>query len=421
MYAISKDAPNEESMLKLAYKLCLLATMLPAMMFIVSNSFTIISLGSFQLSGIDVAIAFYCVSGGLMLVYHRVRSRLESLAVLLCALAFIGFIRGIPEFGLASAGNASRVLLFQVLALYLGLALGIPQMAETVERAFLLCGAATVVLFAFRLGIGNDLFVRDANFIGGEDRFLNANAALLLGICSAMLLRRYFCQCDSIARREKQYTNLFAAVICGVVLLVSGQVTATLAFLVGVGVFLFRRYTRYRWAVTLIAFLALLTVMVGIFTSTEEFWQEVGVRFVPEFLSKLSNQEGTGTWRIIGWEALLDKWKDMSELDKFIGQPAGIGFSRFLPSLGYEVNVSPHNHFLFILFLCGLLGFIAFLVLIVTPIFQRSTRPALETCSWDRSFHLALVWMGIVFSLGYQLPGEFCFLLGSVLGISRAS
>jgi hypothetical protein len=336
----------------------------------------------FQVYPIDLVIV---VLGATALERTAQRSTRNVPLALLILLLLVALGRGALAFGLAPSGNASRELLYLLVATAFTAAHQIPW--HSIER---LWTAAAVLLgigaINFWLSNGLGTYAQDGT------RALSAPQALLVAQAAILLLAH--------SERSHRYVGLM---FLGIVFLSQQRtVWATtilmLAVLVVVPSFDGKSDTRATARKVVAAGVVAVAAAVAL-----------GPRSLASSASaavEISTDGGTFGWRIQGWTGIVKDYLRSNGLDQLIGQPAGSGYSRLIN--GRLVAVTPHNMYVTILVSLGLIGLVA-LVLLLT----KATRQA-RSCAVGPCAVVAGAW---VFSFGYQL----LLFVGVLIGAALAS
>jgi hypothetical protein len=126
-------------------------------------------------------------------------------------------------------------------------------------------------------------------------------------------------------------------------------------------------------------------------------------------------ESGSGnlTWRVEGWEALVEAWSH-SSTDWAVGQPVGSGFARQVE--GLETNVHPHNFYIEILVRTGVVGLVALVALTVGLLRALWRTPTRDVGLLGPGVLPALLAMQIVWFLTWPPGSE----QGIVTGLAAA-
>jgi hypothetical protein len=340
------------------------------------------------------SVSIYLLDGVVLVLFAATvttvatQRRLSPFGFGLGLIVAIGAARAVSGTELQGIVNASRGIIYFLVALAFAEVCVGPDGWPVLERAWRMLAAGLVVWaawFVMRNGLGT--------YAATGERGLSAPQALIVGQAAVISLA-------SGARRHLLFLGA-----CGLALLATQQRTALAATALGVLVVTLRagrlssaratRVVRFSVAAGLVLTLALLMVGPG------------GLReSVSTAAASASTTSGTLGWRIDGWTELLDDYAQRSTGERLIGQPAGAGFGRYLD--GNLVTVSPHNMYLTILLVTGAVGLVVFLIIVVLALFHTRAGPL--------ALH-ALVWTALAFSIGYQLEPEQGLVLGAALAV----
>ena len=305
--------------------------------------------------------------------------------VVLLALLGLALLRGMPLFGGAATVNASREMLYLLIAAAFASTARLSW--RDVELAWMASSAVLVIsaaVFWTRNGFGT--YATDGS------RALNAAQSLIVAQTAVLVL----------GRRGGRATTL-TAVLLFVVLLLSQQRTAWATTVIMVAVLAYRRADQSEGRVRRRArlFLTAGAVAVAGLLAIGPSGLRAGISTAT---STISTDSGTFGWRVEGWIALYDRFRSGTSLDQMIGQLAGAGFARTIR--GNLVTVSPHNMYLTVLISLGLAGLTAFLYLLAQATRRASRQPT--------AVHAVILGMW-VYSIGYQIPATSGLLLGLAL------
>jgi len=344
----------------------------------------VVVMETIQVSALDYAILVLLGALGRGLLVGR---RLSMAVVVLLALLGLALLRGIADFGLETAVNAGRELLYVLVGVAFVTVCAPRQAWPAIQRLWTVAGAVFLgiaVVFLVRHGLGTYA-------VTGE-RALSASQALIVAQAGVIAL----------GRPGRWYPQAFAFACFGVVL-ASQQRTVWAAAAIAVLVLALKASPlgaehvspRVRVAVSVAVVGVLVLMAIG----------PAGLReSVSKATSTVSTTSGTFGWRIDGWEGLVRSYGERPITDQAVGQPGGAGFDREVG--GGLVTVSPHNMYLTVLLALGAVGLVALLVL-----YAEALRATVRT---NPRLH-ALVWSLVVFSIGYQIAAEDALILGAAL------
>src|SRR5690606_28911378 len=254
----------------------------------------------------------------------RRRLRIEHAALLLLAVfLFAGFVRGALVLDPSSAGTEFRSpFYFLAGTAYFASFEPLSKRIGWLLHAWI----ATAMVICF---ISVERF---AHALGGFDfsllRVVDSGVTLVLA--QAMLMCLYL-WLDS--KNPKLYRNL-ALILLPFVVIMQHRTVWVVLVVATVVILLWESRLRNR-LLGVIAVGAALTA-IGVLAVYGDRGSEV--------LSESVSDTGTFAWRVEGWSVLLqeqfaDRWHVVA------GRPMGAGFERFMPSLCYTLNVTPHNHY----------------------------------------------------------------------------
>lgn len=366
-------------------------------------SVALVTIGPIQVYFTDVAMLVVAAAMAVRLVQLAGRSRLPIalLALLGLVLVFsISFVRGVVEFGPQPPGvEFRRYLGFLAIGAYL---VTFRPGRERLRAILWIWVAAAYVLCALALyRWGMALMAGDV----GRLRVLGARETLM--IAQAMLM----CFHLVLVRDSGRFLRWSAAVFLPFVILLQHR-TIWVLLLVAV-VVMAAREGRLR------ARLAAALAFGGV-AGTVGALLLYGDRS-SEVLAESASQGGTFVWRLLGWRALLQEHV-VDPVATLIGEPFGAGFLRFLPELGYTVDVTPHNFYVTVLLRGGLIALLCFAALYVRMLRDtgRGARLQQETFLGYRSAYV-LILTQLVFFLSYDPHHEQGIVLGIALALASSA
>lgn len=361
-------------------------------------SVPLVTLGPIQVYFTDVAMVVVAAAMAFRLAQLAGRSRLPAalLALLGLAVVFsISFVRGVIEFGPQPPGvEFRRYLGFLAIGAYL---VTFRPGRERFRAILWIWVAAAYVLCAltlYRWGL--------AVMAGEVGRLRVVGARETLMIAQAMLM----CFHLVLVRDAGRFLRWSAAVFLPFVILLQHRTTWVL-LLVAV-VVMAAREGRLRARLAAALAFGGVAGTVGALVLYGDQSSEV--------LAESASQGSTFVWRLLGWRALLQEHV-VDPVATLIGEPFGAGFVRFLPELGYTVDVTPHNFYVTVLLRGGLIALTCFaaLYLLMLRDTGRAARLLPETHLGFRSAYV-LILTQLVFFLSYDPHHE----QGIVLGIALA-
>lgn len=310
------------------------------------------ALGDIQVFATDVVFAAAAVAA----VVRSLRGfrgyparRVTTAMVVLMALSLIV---GIARFGLESAGEEARQI-FYFLA-----GLGYFQTVDLRERHLHAAGrwfaasiGALVAIAAWRwastgsLGSAAGGTFEDGVYTTG--RLLTASAALLLWQAALVLLGR-----RGISPVVKRGGTVLLVVL--VVLLQHRTVWTIAAFTLVLFVLIVKGAPR-------LAFAGLVAVALVVLSLPGTTSDNDVTSALSSSISEVTERRSTLSWRIEGWEALIDDFSETSLFNQAFGLPFGSGYDRAVS--GTAVAVSPHNFYVTLLLRMGIAGLLLMLAL----------------------------------------------------------
>jgi len=356
-----------------------------------------IAAGSVTAYPADLLLVLIAVSMGIGLGLGRLRPHRPTWPWLaLLALLAVAAGRGIGEFGLERASNATRALgLFLVTTTFVALQRHHLRRIATWVGGSLVVGASVVsvsaLIFLARNGLGT--YGTDGR------RALNGLGALL--VAQAVLV--------TLPRRDLSTVTRWSVAATGVVVLVATQQrTVAVAVVAGILVLVATagRGTRAQALAGLGLGAVVVVVAVGSLTGLS---QSVG-----EAANEPFRRDSTFDWRVKGWVQLVRTQIDDSSIDLAIGDPAGEGTARRIRTGGQlgEVRASAHSQWVTTFLALGIVG-LAIWSAAIAWIVWRSARLRLpELASWYAAGATALV-----FSVTYQLSAD----QGLIIGLLAAA
>lgn len=318
--------------------------------------------------------------------------------LLLGLLLIVDFGRGVVVNGPFAAGvEFRRHFYFISGAAYFASFEGRQDRISWLLRAWL---TATLLICAISL----QRFVVDIGALDlGRLRVVDANATLVLA--QGLLICLYL-WIDS--RTPNRFRNL-ALVILPFVVIMQHRTVWVVMMATIVVVLLLEARLRNR----LLMILAIGTVLTGV--GTLAVYGDRG----SEILGESATDTGTFEWRLEGWRVLLDE-QLRNGVDTLVGRPMGAGFERYLASLGYSVADSPHNYYIELLLVGGVLG-VGFLLFIYARSLVRPLQPwPLSRSSPIRRVGIVLLVSQLVYFITYAPAPEQSILFGIALSLAVA-
>jgi hypothetical protein len=387
------------------------AALAAAVYFDVTGTSSLTSLGSFNLTATDAAIAVMLAALG-RLAFRRAPQGGWLGILLLAFAAIIGLnvLRGVtinPSAALTGLRGTALYAGFLVLAAYVSYD---PTRFRRVRTILLVVGLAFCALLAIRLAVGPTTFMRiDADNIepGDEGRGLTARAALIIGLAAVLQVSRLF---DLGRRRAVRALDIALLLLLLVGLLATRQATATIASAAGlVVVFALERGPRRVLRLLVLALLAA-SVLAALLVAPEITTRNGLQDLLPEFLvGNISAREINLGFRQDVWNGFMLDFPRWSLFDQLFGLPSG---QRPLVVLqrwgGVYWNFGLHSQYFAAIANAGVIGLGIFVVTIVgsgAALAARSFRSAAP--GFDPApLGAALCAISLVYGYGYDLNND---------------
>jgi hypothetical protein len=306
--------------------------------------------GGVQVYVTDIVVALVVGAAVLRLLRLRHFARYQRWLLLLGLLLLVSLVRGVGAFGMQpSIADFRMYLFFAGVAIYFATfapsdrlydRIGRIWLAMTIPMMMLVCVRWLAVFAGIDLGVPAEKFGSDAaiRVIDGPFNFFLAHAFVLT--------------IPAWLRGEQERWIRWVSVLLLLFVLVLNRRTVWLAIVVGVAIVMLRDRRLGRRALLLVALGAVMSAVAFVWLG--------GLKEGSEPL--VQSGSGNLTWRLEGWEALVDAWSH-SWTDWAVGQPVGSGFARQVE--GLETNVHPHNYYIEIMIRTGVVGLLALLALTV--------------------------------------------------------
>jgi hypothetical protein len=320
--------------------------------------------GDVQVYITDVVASLVVGAGVLRLLRQRRFDRYQRWLLLLSVLLLVSFIRGVAAFGMQQSVNELRhYLFFAGVAIYFATFPPSAWLYDRIGRIWLAVSIPMMVLVGLRwlaafagidLGVPAEKFGADATVrvIDGPFTFFLAHAFVLT---IPALLRD---------EQERWIRRISVPLLLFVLLL--NRRTVWLALVIGVAVLVLRDRRLGRRALLLVSLGALMTAVAFVWLGGLQEGSDPAVR----------SGSGNLTWRIEGWETLVDAWSHNST-DWAVGQPVGSGFTRNIE--GSETTSHPHSFYVEMMLRTGLVGLLALIALtagLLRALWHTPTRDA---------------------------------------------
>ena len=346
--------------------------------------------GGVQVYVTDMVAALVVGAAVLRLLRLRDFTRYQRWLLLLGLLLLVSLVRGVAAFGMQpSIADFRLYLFFAGVAVYFATfppsdrlydRIGRIWLAMTIPMMLLVCLRWLAVFAGIDLGVPAEKFGSDAaiRVIDGPFNFFLAHAFVLT--------------IPAWLRGEQERWIRWVSVLLLLFVLVLNRRTVWLAIVVGVAIVMLRDRRLGRRALLLVALGAVMTVVAFVWLGGLQEGSEPVVE----------SGSGNLTWRVQGWEALVEAWSH-SSTDWAVGQPVGSGFARQVA--GLETNVHPHNFYIEIMIRTGVVGLLALLALTVGLLRALWRTPTRDAGLLGPGILPALLAMQIVWFLTW-VPGN---------------
>jgi hypothetical protein len=316
-------------------------------------------------------------------------------------------IRGIGQFGIATATNeARRFLRYFAAALYFSTVEVEPNLLRRLGQIWLTAAVAFSVISVVRW-VANAMGVAGGFLGDGSDlRVVNSAETLIIAqgaLIALPLLRersrglvRYLAPALLACVVLLQHRTVWIGAVVGTVYLLSRERALTPRVIAGL-------------SVGLVMFAALI---VAVFDDADVD--------VADQLTESSQSTGTFEWRVEGWRVLLSESGPTNLSETVVGQPFGKGWDRAM--YGTVVEVSPHNFYIESYLRVGVLGL--FVIIALYGISLRATgeqaiRVTSPPLALSGNVLKAMIVVQLLYFLSYAPDVTQAMLLG--LGCAAAS
>ena len=362
-----------------------------------------IGLGSLTIFASDVPTAVL-LSATAIRPYLGLRRRQISTPLLgIFVLAMLGLARGARAFGLQLAGNSAReILAFSAAALFFSTVAITPDFIRAMRKWFLVASIFIIfvgVLFWVRNGFGE--------FSSGGERGLRGLDALVLLFATIISI--------VIPYGRTRAQNLIAPAIGFIVLVLALQRSVAIAGIVSLIVIVLvggrlrtRRSSRVTRVLLIVGGLSVaLLVLAGPAGLTTDLNTAV---------ETTTSQEGTFSWRLEGWQILIEDQLASPIQSILLGEPAGRGSSRMIgESL---VTVAPHSMYVSLFQSTGIIG-LAIMIWLLVSTFRRNIVNIRSEYAFSATVGLlftALLAAQVTYFISYSAG----FTAGLVVGLSAS-
>ncbi len=329
--------------------------------------------------------------------------------IALFALFFISLVRGISQYGLKEACNASRECFYYLSGVLYFTSFG---MSSRVQRKLMTVWMATSLII---VGIAIFRWIATAAGLGiasqwegvgvSAIRVLNAEQALFLAVA-------FFASVTMSMSKTGPQWQRRAFYLMGPVILLLQHRTVWAAMVAGL-LWLGLKDVRFRKQ-AIMAFAGM--VVVGILLGAFVFGHQSGV--VSDSMQDSATNGGTSIWRVMGWYQLLFNNPAMNLFNGTIGEPFGTGFNRII--LGGVVDVSPHNWYVQAFLQLGIIGLLLQIGLYMYGMRRMERIPVRLSRSIypDARFWVLILLLQLVFFFAYSATYTMAILTGlAIAGI----
>lgn len=363
----------------------------------------IFQLGAISLYLFDLAMITVGAAAIVRMVYLSGRTRLPIAAaalVVFVAIFAISFVRGLVGYDVQAAGvEFRRYLGFLVVAMYIFSFRPDPERRRGFMNWWLLGGALLCGLTLVRWVV--------AVLEGEPGRLRVVGSRETLFIAQAMLIALHL----FLLRDPKPWLRWAAIAFLPFVVLLQHR-TVWIVLIVAI-VVLAAREGRLRAPLAGLLAFGIIAVALGALLIYGDESTAV--------LGQSATQGSTFTWRLIGWQALLEQ-HFADPVTAAFGAPFGAGFLRDLRELGYSVDVSPHNFYITMLLRGGPLALVCFGIMYVYGL-ARTGRGANQLPEDALGYRTAFVLLlsHLVFFLSYEPWAEQGVILGVALSLAASA
>jgi hypothetical protein len=364
----------------------------------------------------DVVFALLLVAGLARFVRFRRLTALECVPLLLGFMLLLSLVRGIPEHGQYSVSEFRLFLPFISTVVYFASFPASAMRNDRIGRIWLVLTIPMAILICLRwaqnLG-GIDLGVPAEEF-GADAALRVVNGPYGFFVATSVMLTVPFWQLrDGRARKLRWIGGILLLLV-----LLLNRRTVWITLLVGVSLILLRNRRRGHRAVLMVA--AATVVAAGVFVALSGSGTETAVGgAVSTITSPLTTD--TFVWRIEGWSQLVGGWSE-NPVNWVIGEPFGSGFARDVKGDLVASTSDPHNFYIMILLRSGLIGLLAFIVLVVglLRVLWRRDLPSTKTGLLSSDVFLALLVTQLIWFLTWTPGNEVGIAIGLALALASS-
>jgi hypothetical protein len=399
----------------LPFMIAVWGALVSLMYFEVFDVSEVMKIGQYNLHSMDVAV-IASVPAIIQAIRKMVlRSYTQYIMLALIFVILMSLFRGFIEHGLFATSWAFRGKAFFFISLFIFSAIPLESTLSTkIIKAFIVTGWVLVALAIMRITLGMDFLKISGNL--HNPRVLQAPGALMLGQ-TAIILLALACSLHLPRKTVRNCLILFLLIV-----IFSGQRTATIATLVSLCTVLTIIKSRYRNIVRLLLLSFILaTLVVTIAVILEIGWQN-SLSAMPQSIQGMFGDNSTFRFRQSIWRAVIEQFLNFSIFDQLFGVSIGSRFVWFLKEFYRTFEFSVHSHYVYTFLYSGFIGFgltvTVWLFSITRNIFRNEAIPQL--LNLPPVVFAALIVSQILFSGSYFLGAEQGVILGLALATSRS-
>jgi O-antigen ligase len=387
------------------------------------GTYLIAEIGSFNLASHDIALLFLLPL--LFKVWPQIRFTGLPVTLLLSFLAIgaFNFLRGVFESNLTDAAQDIRTYLPFLLSFFLFAVIPLtPERGKLILKVFISFGSLLAILAILRHGLGNGLFRSGVSYAEEiADRPLEAPGALVLGQAAAVAIG------VGLFGWQDQKGSLVHVIIGSlffIILLSTGQRSASLAGLTAIAVTLIFSRSRSNILITIgigiavMAFVIIVTQVVAIM-GYDNF-----LHLMPESIQEVFGSESTLDWRFDYWDAIFAQRENWTAIAKLFGIAFGTNAGFFVEQYKTIISYSPHNNYIYILIQYGIFGTVLFYSIVMAGFIRMMMlRRRSNVDAFAKIFPAIIIGLlasQLVYSFGYDIRHEQGVMLGLALAPWRS-
>jgi len=373
----------------------------------------LLQIGAFNLVPTDIALLM-CLPALLHSVRFAQARRLPTvLAMAFALLMLIALTRGIMSNGAFNATFAVRAhVLYIVSFLIVALAPLTVERSRRIVMTFIHVAWILIAIALLRYGLSY------------QDRVLSSEGGILLGQ-SALMAFGLALTMESTSHSKRKWT--LTAMFFLIILLSTGQRSATAAGLGGVAVMLFVSPTKYRAYFQAGILLFLVCLLVIFAAAVSDLGVQGTIKYLPEFMQQPFSVRSTLDWRLEQTKAALHHFQALSSISQLFGMPLGTHFGYSLGGVfghgHYRIHYSIHNHYVKTLMDFGVAGITLFTVIVLYGARRQFAR--WHTLHADPYLTppvmLGLLISQLIYANGYWLQGIQGIILGALIATRYTS